>query len=104
MVCQSFPLTGGHNDDDDHHQYYHCFHPQLHDEREGPVLDDDGHVHCESSSGWENPLQGDSDEDVGADSADGEAGGGDVGANGDKGGAVADGADDHADSGNLCLC
>ena len=98
--CQSFLLTGGGNDDDDR-QYYHCFHSQLHDEREGPVLDDDGHVHCESSSGWENPLQGDADEGGGADGAGGQGGGDDVGANADEGGAVADGADDHADSGNL---
>ena len=33
--------------------------PQLYDEREGSVLVDDGHVHCEGSSGGENPLQGD---------------------------------------------
>ena len=34
----------------------HCSNPQLHDEREGSLLDDDGHVHGEGSSGWENPL------------------------------------------------
>ena len=97
MDCQSFLLTGADNDDH-HHQYYHCFHPQFYDEREGPVPDDDGHVHCESSSGWENPLQGDEgDEDGGADGSDGtddHAGHAD--------GTVGAYAEDHAVCGNPC--
>ena len=59
---------------DSHH--HHCSDPQLYDERKGPLLDDNGHVHSEGSSGRENPLQGDGADDSadgGGDSADADA-------------------------------